>query len=244
MSNEEYKPLPELVAPTEREVKPQSYKPNSIEDDLRSMFSLSTHGCDKDSYKLVDEITLLKQEKEMLEHQIKTNNQTMTSLENENRTHRTLLTQQSQKLDSSKATSQNLEKENQALKQANKTLEKQLKTHDSANVETLTKLLETKSNEIELIKQNMQLLLDQEKQRSSRLEKENRKLKRQLSGSTRNSLDDDDPNNDINYDSEVESHGSDNDINYDTPVEEDNNDLNYDSDEQTSNYNKKKTATA
>jgi hypothetical protein len=217
MPNEEYKPLPELVAPTERQVKTQSYKSNSLEDEFRSLFSLSTSGYDKDSYKLVDKITLLKQEKELLEHQAMTNNQAMTSLE----------------------------KENQALKQANKTLEKQLKIYDSVNVETLTKLLETKSNEIELLKQNMQLLLDQEKQRSSRLEKENRKLKRQLSDSTRNSFDDDDPNNDINYDSEVESHGSDNDINYDTPVEEeDNNDLNYDSDEQTSNSNNKKTVAA
>jgi hypothetical protein len=121
----------------------------------------------------------------------------------------------------------------------------------TGTVDTLKKLLQAKTNETELIKQNMELLLANEKRRNDILEQEIRALTQerpqqqatvQNTGPLNSNINStnsnptqheqhDDSYNDLNYESEYsdteESDGD--DINYDTPSEDEdsNNDLNY-----------------
>jgi chromosome segregation ATPase len=134
-----------------------------------------------------------------------------------------------------------LKRENQMLSTANQG------NQQGANemVDTLKTLLQSKNNEIELLKQNMEHLLANEQRRNDALEQENKMLKQEMPQQKANvqsagpsnvnptnsdsSHHDrhDNSYNDSNYESEKSDTG---DINYDTPSEDEdnNNHLNYD----------------
>lgn len=191
-----------------------------------------------------DSINALKKEKQSLEQDKKHRIDEMERLKVTSANTEQLLTSKDDAMVS-------LKRENQTLCATNERNQKET----NEVVETLKSLLDAKTNEYDLLKQNMEHLLVNEKRRNDVLEKENRTLKQHLAQEQRpsqitNVLNDnvshinfestcDDPDNDTNYDTEfgdTEESGDD-DINYDTPDEdEDNkNDLNYDSDSQMHN---------
>jgi chromosome segregation ATPase len=191
-----------------------------------------------------DSINALKQEKQSLEQDKKHRIDEMERLKVTSANTEQLLTSKDDAMAS-------LKRENQTLCATNE--RNQQETNEV--VETFKSLLDAKTNEYDLLKQNMEHLLMNEKRKNDVLEKENRTLKQYVAQQQRpsqitNVLNDtvshinfeltcDDPDNDINYDTEfcdTEESGDD-DINYDTPDEDkDNkNDLNYDSDSQMHN---------
>jgi hypothetical protein len=151
-----------------------------------------------------------------------------------------------QLLKSKQDTIVSLNRENQMLSTANQG------NQQGANemVDTLKNLLEAKTSETELLKQNMEHVLDKEKGKNKKLQKEIMRLKqhqhdqivnsRETSPSnttnvpeattSNNGTNRDDPNNDFNYDTECGTEYSSSD---DTSSESGNNanDLNYDSDD-------------
>jgi chromosome segregation ATPase len=219
----------------------------------------------------------LKQEKVTSEYQLKEKDNKISSLENENRIHRTTSLTQTQKIETlnhEKATlEQNKTQANieiDRLKASNTSLEQLLKSKEDATVslngenknlstanqfiiemvETQKSLLQAKTNEMELLRQNMEHLLANEQRRNGALEQENRLLMegraqdqtnaqntRHLHSNnnissthveTRHDVDNDDgnPQNDINYDTELDNteesddDDTEDDINYDTPSED------------------------
>jgi chromosome segregation ATPase len=151
-----------------------------------------------------------------------------------------------------KATVTNLEKLLKSKEDATTSLNSDNKHLSTANqfiiemVETQKSLLQSKTNEMELLRQTMERQLADEKKRNEVLEQENRVLKQERvqdqthtqSTSLFNNnrinptnvesvygSDDDDAQNDINYDSELDNteeseDDEDDDINYDTPSED------------------------
>ncbi|KAI8886815.1 hypothetical protein K501DRAFT_308506 [Backusella circina FSU 941] len=197
-----------------------------------------------------------KLEKATFGHQIMEKDDKISALENENRTYRTSSIQRTQQLETlhhEKATLEQLLKlkedtivllnrENNLLSTANQG--NQQGTNEMT--ETLKSLLQAKTNETELLKQNMELVSANEKRRIDALEREIRMLKQkrarqqttvQSTVTFNNNISPshigsgqhdhyDDPNNDINYDTEIsndEESEDDDDINYDTPSEDGNN---------------------
>jgi hypothetical protein len=195
-------------------------------------------------------LNLLKQEKQTME-------QDKTNATNEMERLKVSNITLEQLLKSKEDTIVSLNRENQTLLKANQG------NQQGANemVETLKSLLQSKNNETELLKQNMEHALDKEKRKSKKLQKENKMLKQNQHQQTVNSREtrpsssttipesttssnktvpettasntgtnEDDPNNDINYDTECGAEYSSSD---DTSSESGNNanDLNYDSDD-------------
>jgi chromosome segregation ATPase len=178
-------------------------------------------------------LNLLKQEKQTME-------QDKTNATNEMERLKVSNITLEQLLKSKEDTIVSLNRENQTLLKANQG------NQQGANemVETLKSLLQSKNNETELLKQNMENALDKEKGKIKKLLKEIKRLKQTAnSRETRPSssttvpelaisntgMNEDDPNNDFNYDTECDTeYTSCDDI---SSEDRDNaNDLNYDSD--------------
>jgi chromosome segregation ATPase len=177
----------------------------------------------------------LKQEKQTMEQSRKDTSNKMERLKSS-------YTTLEQLLKSKQDTIVSLNRENQMLSTANQG------NQQGANemVDTLKNLLEAKTSETELLKQNMEHVLDKEKGKNKKLQKEIMRLKqhqhdqivnsRETSPSnteattSNNGTNRDDPNNDFNYDTECGTEYSSSD---DTSSESGNNanDLNYDSDD-------------
>jgi chromosome segregation ATPase len=208
-----------------------------------------------------EEIQSLKQTIQSYEQTVRDSDEKVKVLDSENNAHRMSLDQQEQKYNTLKNLNQTIEQkildENQSLKQSIKTLELQLQVKDNtihslkeesqitntvlkqdksdANkaIEALQLLLESKGNEMILMKQNMQHILDKEAGRNHKLEIENRKLKHAIKGNH--------PFNgtDLHDQEKGTHHPETNFIDTKHDIDdasfgsfEDNNDLNYDSDEQ------------
>lgn len=140
-----------------------------------------------------------------------------------------------QSLKSKDDTIASLNRENQNLSTTNQGHQQRT----TEMTETYKNLLQSKGNEMELLKQNMELLLANEKQRNDALEDENRVLKREstqhkagvqnraplsdgISPSNVGSSHGNSSYSDTDYDTEfgnTEESDSNNDINYDTPSE-------------------------
>ncbi|KAI8885664.1 hypothetical protein K501DRAFT_270599 [Backusella circina FSU 941] len=189
-----------------------------------------------------DEIQILRNQIQLLEQE---KNSKIASLENENRAYRTASLNQTQKLEAlnqEKATwehrKQYADTEIASLKASKATLEQLLESKEAVIVslngeKTQKSLLQAKTNETELLKQNMEHLLANEHRRNDALEQEIRMLKtiplnnnissRNIESSQHDHYDD--PNNDINYDTEISNaeESEDDNINYDTPSEDGNN---------------------
>ncbi|KAI8886842.1 hypothetical protein K501DRAFT_330977 [Backusella circina FSU 941] len=175
----------------------------------------------------------LKQEKEALEQWKQYANTEIASLKGSKATLEHLLK-------SKEDTIISLNHENQALSTANQGNQQ----GTNKTTETLKNLLKAKNNETELLKQNMEHVSANEKRRIDALEQENRMLKQertrqhttvQRTAPLNNSVSSsnaesrqhdhyDDPNNDINYDTEIsndeESEEEDHALNYDSPSED------------------------
>jgi hypothetical protein len=155
-------------------------------------------------------------------------------------------------IDRLKSTVTNLEKILKSKEDATTSLSGENKNLSTTNqftiemMETQKSLLQAKTNEMELLRQNMERQLADERKRVEVLEQENRVLKQErvhdqtnvpnTSRLNNNSInhtnvesnhgdDDDNAHNDINYDSEFgdtdeSDNDEDNDINYDTPSED------------------------
>jgi hypothetical protein len=180
------------------------------------------------------ELQSLKQEKQIME-QDKTN--TTNEMERLKSSYAIL----EQLLEAKQDTIMSLKRENQMLSTANQG------NQQGANemVDTLKNLLQSKNNEIELLKQNMEHLLANKQQRNDAFEQENKILKQEMpqqqatvqnAGPSNVNPTNSNPShhdqhdnsyNDSNYESEKNDTD---DINYDTPSEDEdnNNDLNYD----------------
>ncbi|KAI8880957.1 hypothetical protein K501DRAFT_275085 [Backusella circina FSU 941] len=227
--------------------------------ELKMKNSHTEHGVNEKESRIMSlktENQSFKLEKATLGHQIKEKDDKINSLENENRTYRTSSINQTQKLEtlhhekvtleqllkSKEDTIVLLNRENNLLSTANQGNQK------GANemVETLKSLLEAKSNELELNKSNMKFVLDKEKKRNKKLQREIEMLKQQqkqysqpsiatsssntaVSGDNILSIntngDDDDVNNDINYDTECGTEDSIDDSSEDGSNDDD---INYD----------------
>jgi chromosome segregation ATPase len=241
---------------------------------------------DKELISLINDRQSLKHSLDECEQQIKIKDNKINMLESEKYAYNSTSIYQNQTLDSLRQDKKMMEQdkinttnEMEQLKAAYATLEQLLKSKEdviaslnrenqgnqqgtNVMVETLNNLLQGKTSEMELQKQNMELLLANEKRRIDALEQENKTLKQerlqqqtaaQNTGSLSNSSNptnndsshhdqQDDSYNDINYETEYsdtdESDGD--DINYDTPSEDNDsdNDINYDTpseDEDTNN---------
>jgi chromosome segregation ATPase len=189
-----------------------------------------------------------------LEYQLKGKDSKMNTLQNERRIHRTSSLRQTQNIETLNHEKATLEQnkmqaiiEMERLKTSNTSLEQLLKSKEdvmaSLNgenknlstsnqfiiemVETQKSLLQAKTNEMELLRQNMELLLANEQRRNDVLEQENQLLKQERTryqtnvqntrhlksnnnirstnvGSSHDG-DDGNPQNDINYDTELEN---------------------------------------
>jgi chromosome segregation ATPase len=215
---------------------------------------------------------------EEYEQQLKSKDTKINLLENEKRGYRRTSIQQIETLNSLQQEKQTMEQdktnttnEMERLKSINMTLEQLLKSKEDtimslnrenqghqqgANemVETLKSLLEAKTSETELLKQNMEHVLEKGKAKIKKLQKEIKRLERNQhtmgsrkarpstvpesatssntavpeSAASNTGTNEDDPNNDINYDTESSTeHNSSND----SSSEDGNNinDFNYDS---------------
>ncbi|KAI8886820.1 hypothetical protein K501DRAFT_330963 [Backusella circina FSU 941] len=184
----------------------------------------------------------LKMKNSHFEHSVKEKDSIIIILQTEKQLFKLEKTTLEQLLKSKEDTIVSLNRENQALSTANQENQKET----SEVVETLRNLLQAKTNETELLRQNMEQLLGSEQRRIDALEQENRILKQertqkqttvQSTVTFNNNISPshigsgqhdhhDDPNNDINYDTEIsndEESEEENDINYDTPSEDENN---------------------
>jgi hypothetical protein len=237
--------------------------------------SLECQQKEKDSKRtsVLTENQSLKEAKVTNERQLKEKSNKINSLENEMRTYRTSSLKQIQKLETLNHDKNTLEQnkmqaslEIERLKASNVDLEQLLKSKEdtttslngenknlsTANqfiiemMDTQKSLLQARTNEMELLRQNMERQLQDEKKRIEVLEQENRALKQERAQDQTNTQstsllnnnrinptnvesnhdgDVDDAQNDINYDSDLNNteesdDGEDNDINYDTPSED------------------------
>jgi chromosome segregation ATPase len=179
------------------------------------------------------ELQSLKQEKQTME-------QDKRNITNEMERLKSSYTTLEQLLKAKEDTIISLNRENQMLLAANQ------KSQQGANemIDTLKNLLQAKTSQAELLKQNMEHVLDKEKERNKKLQKEIKRLKqtansREASPSSNvmvpeftipnTDADEDDPNNDFNFDTE---YGTEYTSLYGTSSEDGDhaNDLNYDSD--------------
>jgi chromosome segregation ATPase len=218
----------------QREIQELQLKTNNLEQQVRekdskiNVLENEQHGHHRTSIQQTQTLNLLKQEKQTME-QDKTN--TVNEMERLKSSYAIL----EQLLKSNQDTIASLNRENQGNQQGANEM-----------VDTLKSLLQAKTCETELLKQNMEHTLDQEKEKNKKLLKEIKQLKqgqtvnsRQARPSSSTTVpeatalntrsNEDDPNNDFNYDSECGAEYSSSD---DTSSEDGDhaNDLNYDSD--------------
>jgi chromosome segregation ATPase len=227
------------MASLQRENQELKLKTNSLEqqgrekDNKINLLENEQHGYHRMSIQQTQTLNSLKQEKQTTEQSRKDTSNEMERLKSS-------YTTLEQLLKSKQDTIVSLNRENQMLSTANQG------NQQGANemVDTLKSLLEAKTSETELLKQNMEHVLDKEKGKNKKLLKEIKRLKQTAnSRETRPSssttvpepttsntgINEDDPNNDFNYDTASSTgHSSDaassedgdhaNDLNYDSDV--------------------------